>query len=91
MNKATAGFAGAEDLKTLRAHRALARAAQGVLDLVMPIRAGGDVPPLFCAHPMVGLSWCYMTMLPHPGRQLPVIRPAGTRTAAARAASSDHA
>lgn len=62
---ATGGFAGAEDFKTLRSHRALARAAGGVLDLVMPIRTGGDGPPLFCAHPMVGLSWCYMAMLPY--------------------------
>lgn len=55
----------AEDLKTLRVRRAAARAAGGILDLVMPIRVGGNGPPLFCAHPLVGLSWCYMAMLPH--------------------------
>lgn len=55
----------AEDLKTLRARRAAARAAGGILELVMPIRVSGDGPPLFCAHPLVGLCWCYMAMLPH--------------------------
>ena len=55
----------AEDLKTLRVRRAAARAAAGILDLVMPMRVAGDDPPLFCAHPLVGLSWCYMALLPH--------------------------
>jgi len=55
----------AEDLKTLRVRRAAARAAGGVLDLVMPMRVSGDDPPLFCVHPLVGLSWCYMAVLPH--------------------------
>jgi thioesterase domain-containing protein/peptidoglycan/xylan/chitin deacetylase (PgdA/CDA1 family) len=62
--RAAGGLGSAEDLKTLRLFRATARAAGGVLDLVMPMR-GGDGPPLFCAHPMVGLSWCYMALLPH--------------------------
>ena len=30
----------------------------------MPMRMG-DGPPLFCAHPVVGLSWCYLALLPH--------------------------
>lgn len=55
----------AEGLKTLRVRRAAARAAGGILDLVMPMRVSGDGPPLFCAHPLVGLSWCYMALLPH--------------------------
>jgi thioesterase domain-containing protein len=55
----------AEDLKTLRVRRAAARAAGGILDLVMPMRVTGEGPPLFCAHPLVGLSWCYMALLPH--------------------------
>jgi thioesterase domain-containing protein len=59
------GFGGADDLKTLRLFRATAKAAGGVLDLVMPMREDGDGPPLFCAHPMVGLSWCYLAMLPY--------------------------
>lgn len=31
----------------------------------MPMRVGGDDLPLFCAHPLVGLSWCYTALLPH--------------------------
>src|SRR5215471_8269075 len=66
------GLAVAEDFKTLRLHRALARAAGGTLDLVMPIRVGGDGPALFCAHPMVGLSWCYLALLPHVDARYPL-------------------
>lgn len=62
----------AEDLKTLRLFRATAKAAGGVLDLVMPIRAEGEAPPLFCAHPLVGLSWCYMAMLSHVDAKYPL-------------------
>ncbi|MBB5912967.1 amino acid adenylation domain-containing protein/non-ribosomal peptide synthase protein (TIGR01720 family) [Nocardia transvalensis] len=29
------------------------------LEVVLPIRAGGAGAPLFCLHPMYGLSWCY--------------------------------
>jgi thioesterase domain-containing protein/aryl carrier-like protein len=27
--------------------------------VLLPIRPGGDRPPLFCIHPGIGLSWCY--------------------------------
>ncbi|HET7018257.1 MAG TPA: alpha/beta fold hydrolase [Streptosporangiaceae bacterium] len=62
---APAGFGAADDLKTLRLFRATAKAAGGVLDLVLPMREEGDGPPVFCAHPLVGLSWCYLAMLPY--------------------------
>jgi thioesterase domain-containing protein len=55
----------AEDLQTLRLYRATAKAAGGILDPVMPMRVSGDGPPLFCAHTLVGLSWCYLALLPH--------------------------
>src|ERR1022692_69339 len=58
------GVPAADDLQTLRLHRATAKAAGGILDVVMPMRVGDD-PPLFCIHPVVGLSWCYMALLPH--------------------------
>ncbi|MEE2035312.1 amino acid adenylation domain-containing protein, partial [Rhodococcus chondri] len=29
---------------------------------ILPIRAQGDLPPLFCVHPIVGLSWCYTAL-----------------------------
>ncbi|MEV0464962.1 amino acid adenylation domain-containing protein [Nocardia tengchongensis] len=28
-------------------------------DVLLPIRTGGEQPPLFCIHPAVGLAWCY--------------------------------
>jgi thioesterase domain-containing protein len=62
----------AEDLKTLRLRRAAARAAGGILELLMPMRVGGDGPPLFCAPPLVGLSWCYMALLPHVDARYPL-------------------
>ncbi|WTL34040.1 amino acid adenylation domain-containing protein [Nocardia sp. NBC_01503] len=34
-------------------------AADAALAVVLPIRATGDRTPLFCAPPMVGMSWCY--------------------------------
>jgi thioesterase domain-containing protein len=37
----------------------------------MPMRVG-DGPPLFCAHPVVGLSWCYMALLPHVDDRFPL-------------------
>lgn len=61
-----------EDLQSLRLFRAAAKAAGGILDLVMPIRLGGDGPALFCAYPMVGLSWCYMALLPHVEARYPL-------------------
>jgi len=61
---AARGLLAVEDLQNLRLFRATAKAAGGILDLVMPIR-DGDGPPLICAHPVVGLSWCYLALLPH--------------------------
>ncbi|MET9488542.1 amino acid adenylation domain-containing protein [Nocardia sp. NPDC006630] len=34
-------------------------AADGAMAVVLPIRATGSRTPLFCAPPMVGMSWCY--------------------------------
>jgi thioesterase domain-containing protein len=61
-----------EDLQNLRLRRATAKAAGGTLDLVMPMRVGGDGPILFCAPPMVGLSWCYLALLPHVDPRYPL-------------------
>ncbi|NDK88465.1 amino acid adenylation domain-containing protein [Gordonia desulfuricans] len=41
------------------------------LEVLLPIRTGGDKPPLFCVHPASGLAWCYQTL----GRQIPDDRP----------------
>jgi thioesterase domain-containing protein len=59
----------AEELQWARQRRATVRAAGGVLDTMLPLRVGGDGPPLFCAHPVVGLSWCYLALLPHLGAE----------------------
>ncbi|WP_141810367.1 amino acid adenylation domain-containing protein [Nocardia bhagyanarayanae] len=31
-------------------------------DVLLPIRTGGERPPLFCIHPAAGLSWCYRAL-----------------------------
>ena len=65
-------FLPAGDIRTLRAFRATAKAAGGILDPVMPMRVGGDGPSLFCVHPMIGLSWCYLALLPHVDARYPL-------------------
>src|SRR5947209_4040545 len=55
----------AEGLRARGPRRAPAKAAGSILDLVMPMRVGGDGPALFCAHTLVGLSWYYLALLPH--------------------------
>ncbi|WDF41243.1 amino acid adenylation domain-containing protein [Streptomyces sp. T12] len=37
---------------------------------LLPLRREGDLPPLFCLHPGLGLGWGYAALLPHlaPGR-----------------------
>ncbi|MGE5828636.1 MAG: alpha/beta fold hydrolase [Micromonosporaceae bacterium] len=61
-----------EDLQNLRRLRAAAKAAGGILDPIMPMRVGGEGPPLYCAPPMVGLSWCYLALLPHVDDRFPL-------------------
>jgi thioesterase domain-containing protein/peptidoglycan/xylan/chitin deacetylase (PgdA/CDA1 family) len=63
--------AATEALQSLRLHRTTAKAAGGILDLLMPIRVG-DGPALFCAHPVVGLSWCYLALVPHVDARFPL-------------------
>ena len=62
----------ADNFRALRLRRATARAAGGTLDPVMPMRVTGDGPALFCAPPMVGLSWCYLAMLPQVDARYPL-------------------
>jgi thioesterase domain-containing protein/acyl carrier protein len=40
--------------------------------MLLPLRAGGDGFPLFCVHPVGGLSWCYSTLLRGLDRDTPV-------------------
>jgi thioesterase domain-containing protein len=62
----------AADMRSLRAFRATAKAARGILDPVIPMRVGGDGPALFCVHPLIGLSWCYLALLPNVDARYPM-------------------
>jgi thioesterase domain-containing protein/peptidoglycan/xylan/chitin deacetylase (PgdA/CDA1 family) len=68
---AAAGLPMADDMQSVRFNRRAAKAAGGILDLLIPIRTG-DGPPLFCMHPVVGLSWCYFALLPYIDARFPI-------------------
>ncbi|MFF8510051.1 non-ribosomal peptide synthase/polyketide synthase [Streptomyces sp. NPDC015492] len=40
-------------------------AAAGALDVLLPLRTRGDLPPVFCFHAAGGLSWRYAALLRH--------------------------
>ncbi|MEU4933126.1 thioesterase domain-containing protein, partial [Streptomyces yokosukanensis] len=42
------------------------------LGVLLPLRAEGDLDPLFCIHPAIGLSWAYSGLLRHLDRQQPL-------------------
>jgi thioesterase domain-containing protein len=62
----------AENLQVLRQSRATTKAAAGTLDVLVPMRVGGSGPAVFCAPPVVGLSWCYFAMLPYVDARYPL-------------------
>jgi phthiocerol/phenolphthiocerol synthesis type-I polyketide synthase E len=39
---------------------------------ILPLRAAGDLPPLFCVHPVSGVAWRYAGLLPHLDPRRPV-------------------
>ncbi len=41
------------------------RKARSDLDVLLPIRATGSAHPLFCVHPIAGLSWSYAGLISH--------------------------
>jgi nonribosomal peptide synthetase DhbF len=45
---------------------------QNSLDVVLPLRPSGRLPPLFCIHPAGGLSWCYFGLLEHIRTDYPI-------------------
>ncbi|WP_322986209.1 non-ribosomal peptide synthase/polyketide synthase [Streptomyces sp. S584] len=57
---------------------------QGTADVLVPMRASGDRPPLFCAHTVLGLGWEYGWLTDAaPGNQpLYALRPRGMDTGA---------
>ncbi|MER5761807.1 amino acid adenylation domain-containing protein [Streptomyces sp. NPDC002082] len=42
------------------------------LGVLLPLRTEGDLAPLFCVHPAIGLSWSYSGLLPHLDRRQPL-------------------
>ncbi|MFD9220736.1 amino acid adenylation domain-containing protein [Streptomyces sp. NPDC060064] len=42
------------------------------LDVLLPLRATGEVPPLFCVHPGSGVGWVYSGLLRHVNADRPV-------------------
>ncbi|OZG25974.1 non-ribosomal peptide synthetase [Williamsia sp. 1138] len=47
-------------------------AADAALDVVLPIRETGTATPLFCIHPILGLSWSYAGLARHLDDNRPV-------------------
>jgi nonribosomal peptide synthetase DhbF len=45
---------------------------QKSLDVILPLRPSGNLPPLFCVHPAGGLSWCYSGLLQHIRTDYPI-------------------
>ena len=39
--------------------------ARSDLDVLLPIRPSGSLPPLFCIHPAAGISWSYSSFIAH--------------------------
>ncbi|WP_336216873.1 thioesterase domain-containing protein, partial [Nonomuraea sp. LPB2021202275-12-8] len=46
--------------------------AQDPLDMLIPLRSGGSRAPVFCVHPVGGLSWSYSGLLRHIDRERPL-------------------
>ncbi|ROO88886.1 amino acid adenylation domain-containing protein [Actinocorallia herbida] len=65
------------------------------LDVLLPIRTGGEGAPLFCVHPAAGLSWPYFAFLAHLpgplyGLQSRALSEPAYRAASVRAMAEDY-
>ncbi|MFD7663919.1 amino acid adenylation domain-containing protein [Streptomyces sp. NPDC059788] len=71
--RTTAGLITMADASRVRARGtgAARGTSRGDLGVLLPLRSQGSLPPLFCVHPSLGLSWGYRGLLPH----LPADRP----------------
>ncbi|MEU9291327.1 amino acid adenylation domain-containing protein [Streptomyces sp. NPDC048275] len=49
-----------------------AEGSKDSFSVLLPLRAGGDLTPLFCFHPALGLGWCYGRLAAHLPGALPV-------------------
>ncbi|WP_306359963.1 non-ribosomal peptide synthetase [Nocardia sp. CC227C] len=47
-------------------------AVAAALDPLLPLRARGALPPLFCVHSVSGVAWSYAALLPHLEPERPV-------------------
>jgi thioesterase domain-containing protein len=47
-------------------------AGSDALGVLLPLRADGDRPPLFCVHPGAGMSWPYAGLVQHLDRGQPI-------------------
>ncbi|MFD0414993.1 non-ribosomal peptide synthase/polyketide synthase [Streptomyces sp. NPDC127108] len=56
----------------LAAHLDDATDGDNSLDVLLPLRTGGDLPPLFCVHQGGGDSWSYANLLPLLSADFPV-------------------
>jgi thioesterase domain-containing protein len=45
---------------------------QKSLDVILPLRPSGNLSPLFCVHPLSGLSWCYSGLPQHIRTDYPI-------------------
>ncbi|MGW1216146.1 amino acid adenylation domain-containing protein [Streptomyces sp. NPDC002499] len=61
---------GEERDRTSRARRTVTDSRE--LEVLLPLRATGDRPPLFCLHETTGLSWIYAALLQYLPQDLPV-------------------
>ncbi|KAK9674918.1 hypothetical protein K7432_016790 [Basidiobolus ranarum] len=41
-------------------------------DVLLPIQVNDNRPPLFCIHPVIGLSWSYISLSKHLGSKQPI-------------------
>ncbi|SAK44385.1 non-ribosomal peptide synthetase [Caballeronia pedi] len=48
------------------------RHAPDALASLLPLQHASAAAPLFCVHPGYGLSWCYATLIPHLGVDVPL-------------------
>ncbi|KXV10795.1 hypothetical protein CR51_08605 [Caballeronia megalochromosomata] len=46
--------------------------ASDALAPLLPLQHASAAAPLFCVHPGYGLSWCYATLIPHIGTDVPL-------------------
>ncbi|MEV0084099.1 amino acid adenylation domain-containing protein [Saccharopolyspora sp. NPDC050642] len=46
--------------------------SSNAFETLLPLRANGSRPPLFCVHPVGGLSWCYAGLPRHLPEDVPV-------------------